>query len=206
MSDVFCLGELMSTDEIKNRLKAELKASRYKHTIGVAYTAMALAMRYEVSIEDAELAGLLHDCAKCMSNDELLKICDDNNITLSEAELINLSLLHAKAGVIVAKENYNIDDENILNAIRFHTTGKPDMTMLEKIIFVADYIEPSRSRQPRLSEVRKMAFIDIDTCVHMVSTDTLAYLNNINDAIDTLTEETCKYYRESYDNWRKANE
>ncbi len=196
----------MNIDEIKNQLKAELKPSRYKHTIGVAYTAMALAMRYEVSIEDAELAGLLHDCAKCMSNDELLKICEDNNISLSEAELINPSLLHAKAGVIVAKKHYNIDDEPILNAIRFHTTGKPDMSILEKIIFVADYIEPGRSRQPRLSEVRKMAFIDIDASVHMVSTDTLAYLNNINDAIDTLTEETCEYYRESYDNWRKANE
>lgn len=196
----------MNTDEIKKRLEAELKPSRYKHTIGVSYTAIALAMRYEVSIKDSELAGLLHDCAKCMSNDELLKICDDHNISLSEAELINPSLLHAKAGVIIAKNNYNIDDESILNAIRFHTTGKPDMTLLEKIIFIADYIEPGRTRQPRLSEVRKMAFIDIDACVHMVSSDTLAYLNNINDAIDTLTEETCKFYKESYENWRKANE
>lgn len=196
----------MNKDEIKYQLEAELKPSRYKHTIGVAYTAMALAMRYEVSIEDAELAGLLHDCAKCMSNDELLQICRDYDMSLSEAELLNPSLLHAKVGVIVAKKNYNIDDENILSAIRFHTTGKPDMTMLEKIIFVADYIEPGRTRQPRLSEVRKMAFTDIDACVHMVSSDTLAYLNNINDAIDTLTEETCEYYKESYDNWRKANE
>lgn len=196
----------MNTDEIKKRLKAELKASRYKHTIGVAYTAMALAMRYEVSIKDAELAGLLHDCAKCMSDEELLKICNDYNISLSEAELLNLSLLHAKAGVVIAKKDYNVDDENILNAVRFHTTGKPDMTMLEKIIFTADYIEPGRTKQMRLSEVRKMAFIDIDACIYMILSDTLAYLANKNDAIDKLTEETCEYYKESYENWRKANE
>lgn len=195
----------MNTDEIKKQLKAELTDFRYKHTIGVAYTAMALAMRYEASIKDAEIAGLLHDCAKCMTDNELLTICSDYNIYLSEEEVINTSLLHAKAGAVIAKNDYDIEDEGILDAIRFHTTGRPDMTMLEKIIFTADYIEPGRTRQPRLSEVRKMAFIDIDACVHIISSDTLVYLNNINNTIDILTEETCKYYKESYENWRKAN-
>ncbi len=196
----------MNILDIKRQLKNELKPSRYRHTLGVAYTAIALAMRYEVSLEDAELAGLLHDCAKCMSDDELIRLCQEYNIILSDAEIKNPSLIHAKAGVQVAINDYNVTDTNILNAICYHTTGRTDMTMLEKIIFTADYIEPGRTKQKRLSEVRKMAFIDIDACIYMISTDTLAYLTDKNDVIDRLTEETCEFYKESYDNWRKANE
>lgn len=196
----------MKIHEIKDKLKDELKPSRFEHTIGVAYTATALAMRYEVSIHDAELAGLLHDCAKCMSDDKLYKICVNHNIILTDAEIENPSLLHAKAGAVVAKKDYDIDDEGILNAVRYHTTGRPAMTMLEKIIFTADYIEPGRTKQKRLNEIRKMAFIDIDACIYMISADTLEYLKQNNAIIDKNTEAICRYYRKSYDKWRNSYE
>lgn len=196
----------MKVPEIKEKLKAELKHSRYEHTIGVAYTAMALAMRYELPIHDAEIAGLLHDCAKCMPNEKLYKICINHNIVLTETEIKNPSLLHSKAGAVVAKRDYGIDDEGILNAIRYHTTGRPGMTMLEKIIFTADYIEPGRAKQKRLPEIRKMAFMDIDACIYMISADTLEYLNQNDNMIDENTEAICRYYKESYDKWRNLDE
>lgn len=196
----------MKVHDIKDKLKDELKPSRYEHTICVAYMAMALAMRYEVPIHDAELAGLLHDCAKCMSDEKLYKICINHNISLTETEIKNPSLLHAKAGAVVAKKDYDVDDEGILDAIRYHTTGRPAMTMLEKIIFTADYIEPGRAKQKRLPEIRKMAFIDIDACVYMISEDTLEYLNQNGNPIDENTEAICRYYKESYDKWRELNE
>lgn len=188
----------MKVQEIKEKLKNELKSSRYEHTIGVAYTAMALAMRYGVSLQDAELAGLLHDCAKCMSDEKLYNIIAKHKVKLTETELNNTSLLHSKAGAIVAKKDYNVNDEGILDAIRYHTTGKPGMSMLEKIIFTADYIEPGRTKQNRLNEIRQMAFIDIDACIYMISEDTLAYLSKCGKMIDENTAAICSYYKESY--------
>ncbi|MBQ9885831.1 MAG: bis(5'-nucleosyl)-tetraphosphatase (symmetrical) YqeK [Lachnospiraceae bacterium] len=196
----------MTTDEIKELLIKDLKPSRYKHTIGVAYTAMALAMRYELPLRHTEAAGLLHDCAKCMSDDDLLKYCIDNYIELSEAELNNHALIHSKVGAVLARQKYNIENEDILDAIRFHTTGRPGMTMLEKIIFTADYIEPGRYLASRLDEIRKMAFIDIDACIYMISSDTLHYLEITGCVIDNMTKQTCEFYKEYYENWRKANE
>ncbi len=199
----------MNTEEIKKKLKNELKPSRYEHTIGVAYTAMALAMRYGISLHDAEIAGLLHDCAKCMSDEKLIKICHGSHVALTETELNNPSLIHAKAGAVVAAKDYGIEDEGILDAIRYHTTGRPDMTMLEKIIFTADYIEPGRTKQKRLGEIRKTAFTDIDACIYMISADTLEYLKNNNCIVDELTESIYNFYKESYDiydKWRETNE
>ena len=98
-----------------------------------------------------------------------------------------------------AKELYGVEDEEILSAIRFHTTGKPDMTTLEKIIFIADYIEPGRDKAANLQEIRRMSFVDIDEAMYMILRDTLDYLSSGDGEKDDMTEKTYIYYKEIHD-------
>lgn len=183
--------------KIAHDLKKELDHERYEHTIGVCYTAEALAMRYGYDLEKAELAGLLHDCAKCIPLEKKLKLCKKHNIPITEAEKAHPALLHAKLGAFLAKKEYGVTDTEILEAIKNHTTGKPDMKLLDKIIYIADYIEPHRCKAPRLNVVRQTAFIDLDEALLMILGDTLQYLQARGIQIDPLTEETYQYYRKS---------
>lgn len=160
------------------------------------YTAAAMAMRYDEDIEKALVAGLLHDCAKCMPDSKKLKICLKNQITMSEMEQKNPFLLHAKVGAYIAKEKYGIEDEDILSAIACHTTGKPDMSLLDKIIYISDYIEPMRNKAPNLADVRRLAFKDIDVTLLKILSDTLAYLRNSSKSMDSMTLKTYAYYKE----------
>ena len=129
-------------------------AKRFEHTLGVEYTAAALAMRYGEDIRNARTAGLLHDCAKCLSDKKRLSICRKNKIPMTELEKKNPFLLHGKVGAYLAKQKYGIKNQDVLNAIRNHTTGRQGMSLLEKIVFIADYIEPCRKHAPNLAETR----------------------------------------------------
>ena len=145
-------------------LEQELNYKRFVHTLAVAGTAASLAMCYGADIEKAEIAGLLHDCAKCLDVRKMQRLCEKAGLEISPYERSSGSLLHSKAGSVLAAEKYGVTDPDLLNAIRYHTTGRPGMSLLEKIIFVADYIEPGRFSAKNLPLVRKMAFADIDRC------------------------------------------
>lgn len=132
---------MVYTDEIEQILKRELSKERYLHTLGVRDCAVELAKRYNLDIKKAELAGLLHDCAKCKTNDELKEIINKFLDDVDKNELKNYKTLHAPVGAYYAKEKFNIEDNEILSAIRWHTLGRVNMTMFEKIIFLADKIE-----------------------------------------------------------------
>jgi len=180
--------------QIRILLEKVLTPKRYQHTLGVEYTAAALAMRYDIPLIDARLAGLLHDCAKCLPYEEKIALCEQHQIPVSDIEQQNPELLHAKAGYILAQTEYQITDTDILNAILYHTTGRPDMSLLEKIIFIADYIEPGRNKAPNLAKVRKLAFIDLDQALVQIMLDTLSYLEESEGVIDPLTRESYLYY------------
>ncbi len=182
--------------KVRKYLEKELDPKRYEHTLGVAYTAAALAMRYEEDLYKAEIAGMLHDCAKCMSNEKKLLLCRKNDVEITAIEEKNPFLLHAKAGSLVAGKKFHVQDADILNAVRSHTTGRPGMSVLEKIVFVADYIEPGRKNAPGLQEIRKLAFEDLDECLYRILEDTLSYLRSQNGDIDPMTENTYQYYKE----------
>lgn len=190
-------GENVKPDRmvIKEKLRHKLGIGRFEHTIGVAYTAACLAMRYGCNAEDAELAGLLHDCAKQYDNETLMSKCLKYGIPVSEAERKNPSLLHAKLGAYLAKRKYDVNDTSILDAIRYHTTGRPAMTLMEKIIYVADYIEPRRFKAPNLEKIRRLAFLDLDRTVCEIMSDTLEYLKKMPENIDKTTLEACVYYQ-----------
>jgi len=131
-------------------LKENLTEERYTHTLGVEECAKELAQRYGQDVEKAGLAGLLHDCAKCFTNDELLNILKTEVKNVEKDELLNYKTFHAPVGEYFAKEKFNIKDEEILSSIRCHTLGKVNMTTFEKIIFLADKIEAkTRDREYR---------------------------------------------------------
>ncbi len=180
--------------KIRKAVQKAQDAKRFEHTLGVEYTAAALAMRYGSDIDSARAAGLLHDCAKCLSDEKRLSICRKNHIPVTEVERKNPFLLHAKAGAYLAREKYGIKDPDILNAIRSHTTGRKNMSLLEKIIFVADYIEPGRKHAPNLTDIRKLAFLDINRALVEILKDTLRYLEASGGDIDPMTEETWRCY------------
>ena len=183
----------------KKTLRKYLDRDRFEHSEGVMYTAAALAMRYGENLEKAQIAGILHDCAKCIPDNKKLKICEKNHIEITEAEKCSPFLLHAKVGAYIAKEKYNIEDTEILDAIACHTTGKPAMTLLEKIIYISDYIEPMRNKASNLEEVRKMAFVDLDETLFKILSDTLVYLEKSSKKMDPMTMQTYEYYRKQRD-------
>lgn len=186
------------TQEIMTLRKAMAKAleeKRYEHTLGVAYTAASLAMCYGQDVYQAQVAGLLHDCAKNYTNEKRISICKKNGIPINAAEQKNPFLLHAKVGSFLAREKYGVNDKAILDAITYHTTGRPNMSILDKIIYIADYIEPGRRQAPGLPEVRQLAFISLDDCLFRILKDTLDYLHASKMEIDMSTQQTYDYYK-----------
>lgn len=192
---------MKSNDLIKLRktLEKNLDVKRYEHTLGVEFTAAALAMRYNESVYNAQLAGLLHDCAKCLPIDKMLSVCEKNHVEITEIEKRNSSLLHSKVGRFLAENEYGVSDSDVLNAIYYHTTGRPGMSLLEKIVFVADYIEPGRKNAPNLQEIRKLAFTNLEQALIKILEDTLSYLDNGDGEIDSMTAKTYAYYCEELD-------
>lgn len=192
----------MRTLEISQKLRKELQESlkpdRFDHTLGVAYTAAALAFAHGADAEKALIAGMLHDCAKCMSHDEQIKICEKNNIEISDVEKKNHSLLHAKVGMYLARTKYDVYDTEILNAIRWHTTGREDMSLLEKIVYIADFIEPNRKPLEGMDIIRKEAFTDIDRCLSHILHDSVIYLDTIGKEVDEATNNAYQYYKKYY--------
>ena len=180
--------------KLQKKLKKELDAARFQHTLGVMYTAASLAMCYGQDVEKALIAGLLHDCAKCIPNDKKVKLCEKYGLPMTNIEKQAPFLLHAKLGAYLADKLYGVDDPEILGAIEWHTTGRPGMTMLEKIVYLADYIEPNRWKAQNLPEIRAMAFRDIDMAVYMTLRDTLAYLQSGSGEVDTMTQEAFVFY------------
>ena len=179
---------------IKDELRSVLSAHRYEHVVSVAETSMELALQNGYPAMKAYITGLLHDCAKYMSDEELLETCRINDIAISDAENRNVQLLHAKVGAYLAKAKYGMQNKELLDAIAYHTTGKPQMGVLAKIIFVADFIEPGRKKLPRLEEKRQVAKTDLDKAFFMILEDQLSYLNGCGQVIDPMTQMTYDYY------------
>lgn len=146
-----------SETELKNWLKENLSEERYYHTLGTAQCAKELAAKLGFDENKAYIAGLLHDCAKCFSNEKLLEIIK-NNLEVEECELLNYKTLHAPVSAYIAEQEFGVTDAEILSAIRWHTLGKIDMTDFEKLIFLSDKIEPNTREKCYCDRLR--AFLD----------------------------------------------
>lgn len=184
---------LLSIEEIKAYLKENLKENRYIHTLGVADTAKKLAKLNGVCEEKAEIAGLAHDVAKNLSKDKMKEIMEESNMVLSEVEENNTSLWHSIVAPIEAKNKIGIEDEEILDAVRWHTTGKVNMSVLTKIIYIADMIEPSRDFEG-VEDIRKVTFEDLDKGVYYGLNSSIEVLLIRNALIDENTIKARNYF------------
>jgi len=162
-------------DQIKDKIKLNIKPSRYIHSENVMEAAKNLAGIYGANVDKAAIAGILHDCAKGRTAKELLSLCEKFDMHVDNIEKRQPELLHGPVGAFIAEMDYGIKDEEILNAIRVHTTGKEDMNILEKIVFLADYIEPGRNF-PGVCEIREWACKDIDRAIIIALDTTIKYV------------------------------
>lgn len=173
----------MNYDEIYKALKEKISEKRFKHVMGVVETATMLANLYNENVEKAKLASILHDNARECTQDEMERLYSYYGYNVEINFQKEPALLHSKVGAILARTTYGIEDIEILNAIKYHTTGRRNMTMLEKIIFIADYIEPSRDFEG-VEAVRKQAFRDIDLAVYEALENTMKHLLEKKSFID----------------------
>lgn len=150
-------------EQINTDIKKRLSEHRYKHSIGVMKKAEELAKFYGLDAKKARLIGLAHDIAKEMSLLEIGEYLSKYNVPLDEIERNNRELIHAKIGADICKRKYNFD-EQMVNAVKYHTTGNPDMDMMAKIIFMADKIEENRDYDD-VEERRRLTLKDIDMAI-----------------------------------------
>lgn len=184
---------------IREDLKSKLKPSRYEHVLGVAKTAFWMALRHGEDVTKAYTAGLLHDCAKYLPDKEMLERADYYSIPLDETDRSNVQLVHSKVGAYFARDIYGIDDDDICNAIFYHTTGRTGMSKLEKIIYISDYIEPTRNWKddPEIPVIRQYSSYDLDLTLFKILEKTYKYLQCVYmDRISDGTRLAYEYYRE----------
>ena len=145
-----------------DRLFNTLNPHRFAHSLSVARTSVQLALRYGIDVVLAEEAGLLHDCAKCLTLDEMRKIARKHHLTDDPEFLSSASLLHSIVGACVAREEYGMEDPEVLEAIAYHNTGHAGMSRLAMCICLADFIEPNRNPFPGLGEVRRLSEVSLE--------------------------------------------
>lgn len=175
-------------ETVSKKLIITIGKERYQHSLRVMNTSIKLAKVYGEDMEKTRIAALLHDCGKIPNVKDLLVKASEFDIVLDELMRENTSLIHAPLGAKLAEKVYNINDQYILDAIRYHTTGRENMTLLDKIIYISDYIEPERSFEG-LDYIRKLAFTDLDrslltsmnnTIKFLIENDELIAVNTIN--------------------------
>lgn len=151
----------MDISDYRSLIKSRMGEKRYIHSVNVSKSAVELANAYGADVYKAELAGILHDCCKEIPKDEMLQIIKSGGIILDAVEKNSSKLWHSLAGSVYVRDNLGIDDEDIINSIRYHTTGRAGMSLLEKIIFTADFISAERDYKG-VDIMREKAFNDLD--------------------------------------------
>ena len=183
----------LNITELRPIALSYLKAKRIPHVLGTEQTAVALAEKYGADVRKARVAALLHDSTKRLSLDEQLALCGRYRIALDAMERTTLKLLHAKTGAALARSVFGVDDE-IYNAILWHTTGKPGMTLLEKVIYLADFIEPSRDFNG-VDALRSVVWEDLDRGLAMGLSMTVEEMTEMGAPIHRNTLEALDYLR-----------
>lgn len=172
-------------DQVLTWLAGNVPASRLQHILGVEQMSVALAQHYQLDVEKAACAGLMHDLAKCFKPKVLLQMARDANVAGQSPGIeidpvceANPHLLHADVGAIVARDQFGIQDEEVLEAIAFHTLGRPGMRDLACVVFIADALEPTRGNTPELESLRQVSWNDLYKAVWLTCDYSLRFLLN----------------------------
>jgi len=178
----------MNVEEIKKKLENTLTPKRFIHSVNVMKTSVELAAKHGEDAGKATIAGLLHDCARDIKGGGLFEQCERFKVSVDDLGRLQPELLHGPLGAELARSEYGINDEYVLRAIRFHTTGCSNMSLLDKIVFIADCIEPNRSFAG-VEEIRRLAYRDIDASIiislertirHVISKGTLIHPDTVD--------------------------
>jgi nicotinate-nucleotide adenylyltransferase len=169
-------------------LRAALSEKRLLHSLLVAATARRLALLHGLNADQCELAGLVHDCAKCMPLQTLQRIARDRRLLLDKETLANENLLHGPVGAVVAETEYGVRDPNILSAVRCHTTGRVGMLPADMVLYLADKIEPSRRYYPALPAIRSLAEESLVKATLLLLQSTEAYVTRQREALHPSSE------------------
>jgi len=162
-------------------VKLQLTEHRYQHTLGVMETAISLAEKYGADVKKAEIAAIFHDYAKFRPKDEMKEIIMSQGLP-QDLLLYNTELWHAPVGAYLVEKEAGVSDNDVLDAIRYHTSGRPNMTLLEKVIYLADYIEPGR-HFPGVEEVREIANENLEKALIKAIQNTILFLMKKNQTI-----------------------
>ena len=185
--------ELNKLKNIEEKLKKMLPDKRVKHSISVSDCAIKLSEIYSCDKEKAKLAGLIHDCAKYFTNEEIEYNVKKFGIDLDPLEENNIALSHSIVGSYVIQDKFNIEDEDVINAVRYHTTGRENMSLLEKIIYIADLIEEGRNF-PRVDELRRLAYSGkLDEALLLSFNNTIKFVMDNNQLIHPRTVSARNY-------------
>ena len=168
----------LDMEALEQRLKDTLSPQRYRHSLGVATYAAALAAHWGLDAERAYRAGLLHDLMRGLEDDALLQAARSYQVPVGKPELESPRLLHGPLAARVLEQDYGCDDPLLLEAIRLHTVPDPEMSDFAKLIFLVDIAEPGRKPWPRLAEIRRLARIDLDAAMALALQDSLEYLQS----------------------------
>jgi predicted HD superfamily hydrolase involved in NAD metabolism len=174
--------------QIKEYLSLNLDAERLQHSLSVKETSISLSRKYNIDQDKAGIAGLVHDCAKYLKNNEINDFLVKYGYNIDEIFKNNSNILHGLAGSIIAENIMNITDRDILNAIAFHTTGRANMSTLEKIIYLADYVEPLRNFNG-VEVLRKLAYENLDEALLLSFDNTIKYVIDKGELIHKDTIE-----------------
>ena len=182
-------------------IKPMLTQKRFEHSLNVSEEAVKLAKKYGADTEKAELAGLLHDILKDTPPEKQLKILADFGIIMRDVELSAKKFWHAISGAVYIKHVLHIEDEDVYNAVRYHTTGRKNMTLLEKVIFIADFISKDRN-YPGVEDMRKAAYKSLDKAIVEGIAFTITELAKDRAPI---VPETIDAYNDAVWAWRHGN-
>lgn len=182
----------MNEYEMISAVEKMLTPERFSHSVGVMETAEKLADMYGADSMAARIAGILHDCAKNIPKDEAIKMCESEGVYLKDICYVEKGLVHAYLGAHLAKTMFGVEDDGIIDAIYYHTTGKADMKLLTKIIYLADMIEPGR-KISGIEQLRELAFKDIDEALIKAFDATIRHVVNKGGIIDVDTINARNY-------------
>lgn len=179
--------------QMYSKLRSELSDKRLVHSLLVAHTARRLARLHGINEDRAALAGLLHDCAKCLPLPSMQRVARESRLLLDRETVQSANLLHGPVGAAVAEKEYGISDPNVLSAIRCHTTGKVGMLPIDMIVFLSDKIEPSRRSYPALEEVKALAEQDLAKALLHSMNSTLEYVRSQNTEPHPMTQQVADW-------------
>ena len=188
----------LSYEELREVSLSLHKNKRVNHVIGCSETAEALAEHYGVSADSARRAGILHDITKALNGSEQLQLCEKYAIILDDFERKHPKLLHAKSGAVIAREIFG-ESEEVCSAIQWHTTGRDNMTLLEKLIYLADYMEPNRTMEG-IEELRRLTWSDPDEALMMGLEMTMSYVRSNGAKVDPHSAAALSFLKERKQN------